>query len=126
MALKSRMGELQRAVMDRLWADEDGHWFTVREIHESLAESRALAYTTVMTVVQRLAKKGIVAAQQDGRAHLYQAARSRGDMTADLMRQALDEFSLEDRRTALVAFVGEASSEEIAALRQALADLEGS
>lgn len=124
MALKSRLGELERAVMDRLWADQDGRWFTVREIHESLAASRARAYTTVMTVLQRLAKKGIVAAKRDGRAHRYQATRSRGDMTADLMRQALEDASPEDRRIALVAFVATASSEERAALRSALADFE--
>jgi hypothetical protein len=40
------------------------------------------------------------------------------------MRQTLDDHSSEDRRTALVRFVGQASPEEVAALREALADLD--
>lgn len=123
MGLTSRMGELERAVMDRLWAGE-GTWLTVREVHESLAADREIAYTTVMTVMDRLSKKALVEQQKDGRAYRYRAAASRGSMTADLMRSALDEFATADRRTALVAFVGEASDEERVALREALAKLD--
>ncbi len=111
--------------MDRLWSADPERWFTVREVHETLARDRDIAYTTVMTVLARMAKKGLVGQQRDGRAYRYQAAASRGSMTADLMREALDEFGTVDRRTALVAFVGEASAEERAALRAALAELEG-
>ena len=125
MARTSRLGELERAVMDRLWSGEPERWFTVREVHGALARDRDIAYTTVMTVLARMAKKGLVAQQRDGRAYRYRAAASRGSMTADLMREALDEFGTPDRRTALVAFVGEASAEERAALRAALAELEG-
>jgi succinyl-CoA synthetase alpha subunit len=45
-------------------------------------------------------------------------------MTAELMRDALEEFATGDPRTALVAFVGETSPEERAALRDALAALD--
>ena len=110
--------------MDRLWAAEQAQAFTVREVHEALAAERDIAYTTVMTVLDRLAKKGLVAQERDGRAYRYRAAGSRGSMTADLMREALEEFGSGDRRTALVAFVGEASAEEREALREALARLE--
>ncbi|HSE70026.1 MAG TPA: BlaI/MecI/CopY family transcriptional regulator [Nocardioidaceae bacterium] len=124
MALTSRLGDLERAVMDQLWSHDDDHWFTVREVHEQLARRRDIAYTTVMTVMDRLSKKGLVRQQKDGRAYRYQAQGSRSAMTADLMREALEEIAVEDRRTALVAFVGEASDEERSALREALAALE--
>ena len=124
-ARTSCMGELERAVMDQLWSADVDQWLTVREVHEALAADRDIAYTTVMTVMDRLSKKSLVSQKKGGRAYRYQAYASRGAMTADMMREALDEFSLKDRRTALIAFVGDASSEEIAALRQALADLEG-
>ncbi len=128
MAPKSRMGELERAVMDQLWSGApagapDG-WWTVREVHEALAERRDIAYTTVMTVMQRMAGKGLVEQQRDGRAYHYRAADSRSAMTAGLMREALDEFATGDRRTALVAFVDEASDEERRALREALEALD--
>ncbi len=110
--------------MDRLWSADPERGLTVREVHESLAPGRDLAYTTVMTVLDRLAKKGLLVQEREGRAYRYRAAASRGSLTAELMREALDEFGTGDRRTALVAFVGDATAEERAALREALSELE--
>jgi len=128
MAPKSRMGELERAVMEVLWSPApDSGWWTVRDVHAALAARpgrRDSAYTTVMTVLQRMAGKGLVEQQRDGRAYHYRAGGSREEMTAGLMRDALDEFASDDRRTALVAFVGEASAADRDALREALAALE--
>ena len=45
--------------MDHLWESSDPQ--TVRQVHEALATHRELAYTTVMTVLQRLAKKKLPA-----------------------------------------------------------------
>lgn len=116
------MGDLERAVLDRLWVAERP--LTVREVHEELLSGRDIAYTTVMTVLDRLSKKGMVLQHRDGRAYLYAAASSRGTMTAELMRETLEDLSgdgtSEDRRGALVAFVGETTEEERAALREAL------
>ncbi len=112
--------------MDELWADSSGErWFTVREVHEELARHRDIAYTTVMTVLHRLARKRLVLEAREGRAYLYRATSSRGAMTADLMREALDGSDAADRRTALVRFVDGASQAEVATLRQALRDLDG-
>lgn len=118
------MGELERAVMDQLWSADSEGWFTVREVYAALAADRDIAYTTVMTVMDRLSKKSWVRQERDGRAYRYQAAASRSAMTADLMREALDEFSVGDPHTALVAFVGAATPEERKALREALAGIE--
>ena len=49
------LGELEREVMARLW--DAGEPLTVRQVHERLDPARGLAYTTVMTVLDRLAKK---------------------------------------------------------------------
>jgi predicted transcriptional regulator len=118
------MGELERAVMERLWSAKSQSWFTVREVYDGLASERDIAYTTVMTVLDRLAKKGLVSTDRDGRAYRYKSAASRDAMTADLMRAALDEFATADRRTALAAFVEVATREERNALREALAGVE--
>lgn len=132
MAPKSRMGELERAVIEVLWspAPDGGDWWTVRDVHAALSAQpgrRDSAYTTVMTVMQRMAGKGLVQQERDGRAHRYRAGGSREELTAGLMRDALDEFATaDDRRTALVAFVGEASEADRAALRAALEALEAS
>ncbi len=65
------LGELERAVMDSLWSSDEPQ--TVRQVHVALSSDRDLAYTTVMTVLQRLAKKNLVTQLRDDRAHRYSA-----------------------------------------------------
>ena len=115
--------------MERLWeAAEAGgpgfHGVTVREVHGSLDGDRELAYTTVMTVLDRLAKKDLVTRERDGRAWRYLPADSREALTARTMRRTMDEMDLTDRRTALLHFLDGASSDEIADLKAALAEVE--
>ncbi|WP_432938705.1 BlaI/MecI/CopY family transcriptional regulator [Kribbella sp. CA-253562] len=114
------LGELERVVMEQLWAADAA--LTVREVHERLSLTRDLAYTTVMTVLDRLAKKKLTERERDGKAWRYRAAAPRADLAADLMRDALDQAG--DRREALVRFVGQVSTEEAALLREALRKLE--
>ena len=121
---KPRLGELERAVKDRLWAAPEGEARTVREVHAELAADRDIAYTTVMTVMDRLARKELVHQERAGRAYRYRARASRASLTAELMRETLDDFSEKERATALVAFVEDASREDLAALRRALAALD--
>ena len=111
--------------MEQLWAAPADVALTVREVHAALARGRAIAYTTVMTVMDRLARKDLVSQEKDGRAYRYRARATRAALTAGLMRDTLDDFAEHDRGTALVAFVEEASADDLAALRRALADLDG-
>ncbi|HEY2688651.1 MAG TPA: BlaI/MecI/CopY family transcriptional regulator, partial [Streptosporangiaceae bacterium] len=59
----NRLGELERAIMDILWESRDP--LTVRQVSGKLTE-RDLAHTTVMTVLDRLAKKGFARRERDG------------------------------------------------------------
>ena len=111
-------------MLEVLWGLPDGERTTVREVHTQLSGGRDIAYTTVMTVLERLARKEIVDQQRDGRAYTYRAAATRGEMTADMMRATLDDFGAVDRPAALVAFVEDASDAEVAALRAALERLD--
>lgn len=105
--------------MDRLWAANTP--LTVREVHEQLAEHRKIAYTTVMTVLDRLAKKHVVRQERAGRAFRYTPAATREQMVADLMLDALGGVSsVDDRQAALVHFIGGVSVAEAVALREAL------
>lgn len=123
MARLNRLGDLERAVMDHLW-DTTGPQ-TVRQVHESLRADRGLAYTTVMTVLQRLARKGLVAQIRDDRAHRYAAIHGRDELVAGLMVDALDEASGPGgRQAALMHFVERVGADEAETLRRALADLD--
>jgi predicted transcriptional regulator len=113
-----RLGDLERDVMDRLW-DADGPR-TVREVYAELVEERDLAYTTVMTVLDRLAHKRMVTRTRDGRAYRYVPTHSRAELTAELMHEALSVEHV-DRTAALVHFADRVTPEEAAALQEALA-----
>ena len=123
MAKMTRLGELERAVMDHLWSS--GEPQTVRQVHEALSARRDLAYTTIMTVLQRLAKKNLVVQHRDDRAHRYAPMHGRDELVAGLMVDALDQVSDSgSREAALVHFVERVGADEAAALRRALAELE--
>lgn len=117
------LGELEKAVMNHLWGANEPQ--TVRQVHEALSARRELAYTTVMTVLQRLAKKNLVVQQRHDRAHKYVPVHGRDELIASLMVDALQQADASgSRAAALVHFVGQVGSEEAAALRAALARLE--
>lgn len=116
------MGELEQAVLEALWDLDIGSGASGREVHDKLA-GRDLAYTTVMTVLDRLVGKDVVVREREGRAFRYTPRQSRAAMTAGLMHEALGETGV-DRDQVLVSFVEEASAEDLAVLRRALADLD--
>jgi predicted transcriptional regulator len=117
MVIMARLGDLERSVMDVLW-DSVG-WLTAREVAARLHHERDLAYTTVLTVLERLERKGFVQRQRAARAHRYKAADAREAVVADAMLEALG--TADDRGSALVRFVGAVSAEEAEILRRALA-----
>ncbi len=107
--------------MEQLWAVDRAQ--TVREVHAAVVADRDLAYTTVMTVLDRLAKKKVVLRRRQGRAWLYRPAQSRERMVAEVMHTALTEAEA-SRSAALVEFVGQVTSDEADTLRRALSRLE--
>jgi len=118
------LGELERTVMECLWSAPGS--LTVREVHASVSENRNLAYTTIMTVLQRLAKKNLVLQRREDRAHRYQPRQGRAQLVAELMSSALDQVADSyGREAALVHFVEHVGADEATALRRALSELEG-
>jgi predicted transcriptional regulator len=111
-----RFGGLEAVIMDRLW--ERGRPVLVREMVDDLRGDRPLAYTTVMTVMENLFRKGWLRRERDGRAWRYEPTGSRSGYTAALMTDALATSS--DRRTALAHFVLQMSPHDAALLREAL------
>jgi predicted transcriptional regulator len=62
------LGKLERQVMDEVWRREE---VSVRDIFRAFDER--MAYTTLMTTLDRLHKKGLLSRRKDGRAFLYSA-----------------------------------------------------
>ncbi|MDP9406658.1 MAG: BlaI/MecI/CopY family transcriptional regulator [Actinomycetota bacterium] len=109
-------GELEAAVMQQLW--ERDRPATVRELLAELQPHRSVAYTTVMTVLDNLHRKGAVTREMQGRAWRYAPVRSREEHTAALLRDVLAAGG--DRRAALLHFVAELEPDEIGSLQAAV------
>jgi predicted transcriptional regulator len=111
-----QFGELEAVIMDRLW--DRGRPALVREVLDDLRHDRQIAYTTVMTVMENLYRKGWLRRQREGRAWRYEPTGSRSGYTAALMSDALATST--DRRTALAHFVLQMSPHDAELLQQAL------
>jgi predicted transcriptional regulator len=110
-------GDLEDAVIAVL---AGGDAMTVAEVRAELGAR--LAYTTVMTVLTRLAGKGTVTRDRDGRSHRYTLAAAPGDLpalqAALRMRRELDGGHA--RADVLSSFVASLSAEDEALLREVL------
>ena len=109
------LGELERSIMELLWATDET--LSAYDLQEELAD-RKLASTTILTVLSRLENKGFVTRSRDARPHRYSAAATREEHMADLMHEVLGGAS--DRTAVLERFVGQVSPEEAATLRRLL------
>jgi predicted transcriptional regulator len=114
------LSDSEREVLRVLWDRGPG---TVREIKDTLTgRGRRWAYTTVATLLQRLAAKQYVASDPSTVPHVYRAAVSRDELLERRLRDAADELC--DGRAAplVLALVqgGRFSPEELARLRRML------
>jgi predicted transcriptional regulator len=109
------LGELESAIMDVLWRTEEPA--KVRDVLDRLT-GRTLAYTTVMTVLDNLYRKGWVQRERDGKAFRYRPALSRDEAAARTMRAVLESSG--DPEAALLHFASTASDREVELLRSGL------
>ncbi len=96
------LAPLELDCMNTLWPIGEA---TVREIRERLAERRPRAYTTIMTIMDRLARKGVVERHKVGRAYSYRPNLSMEDARAQALGQVLENF-FGGSREALLAQLG--------------------
>src|SRR6266513_4777943 len=100
MARKSRnhrfdLPPLELECMKALWALGEG---TVHPVRSQLFAARPLAYTTVMTIMGRLARKGVVERQKRGRAHVYRPLVADTDVRDHALARLVDNFFLGSRK----------------------------
>lgn len=109
-------GELEAAIMELVWASDTA--VRVRDVVEALEPSRKPAYTTVMTVMDNLYRKGWLSRQSEGRAYTYLATRSRIQAVTDAVRDLLANTG--DPTAALLHFARGATEAESNALTRGL------
>jgi predicted transcriptional regulator len=114
-------GDLETVVMHMVW-DHDGP-VTVRELFDELRQERVIAYTTVMSTMDNLHRKGWLARVKEGKAYRYTPTASREEYSAGLMRDALADGG--DTELVLSHFVAQMGGAESEALRAVVRRLRG-
>ncbi len=109
-------GELEMAIMDVMWAANSP--CVVREVRERLRYGRPVAYTTVMTVMDILYRKGVLQRAKHGRAWRYWPVERREEHDARVMTEALRSGG--DEAVTMRHFLERASEDELDRLRSAV------
>jgi predicted transcriptional regulator len=112
------LGDLEATVMERVWGRDDG--VTVREVFEELADTRQIAYTTVLSTLDNLHRKEWVRREREGKAYRYWPTMTREERSANVMRAAFNAGG--NSEAVLAFFVDQMSPEESAQLKAALRD----
>jgi BlaI family penicillinase repressor len=95
---------------------------TVRDVYETLRERRKVAYTSVMTVMKILERKGHLKKKQEDRAYLYRPARPRTQVLGVMVRDFVDRVFQGAAKPLLVHLVEDRrlSQEDLAEIRRLL------
>jgi BlaI family transcriptional regulator, penicillinase repressor len=92
------LAPLELECLNILWPLGDA---TVRDIRDALASRRPRAYTTIMTIMDRLARKGVVHRRKAGRAYIYRANLTASDARSQALFQVIQNFFAGSKEAAL-------------------------
>ncbi|HLR99752.1 BlaI/MecI/CopY family transcriptional regulator [Mycolicibacillus parakoreensis] len=120
MAIRG-FGDLETVVMDILWSRTEP--CTVRSVHEELLGRRQIAYTTVMSTMDNLFRKGWLLRDKVGLAYRYRPTMSREEHSAKLMRTVFETGG--DSGLILNFFLEQITGDDSAKLREVLDQLNG-
>lgn len=117
------LSDLQLALMRQLWARGEAGEASTAEVAEGLRAERALAHTTVATLLSRLEKRGLVAARREGRGLVYRALISEAQVQRSMVSGLLSNL-FEGKASALLSHlldereIGDADLAQMRALLQ--------
>ena len=118
------LGDLEVDVMGIVWSLKKA---TVKDVFEVMYERRGLAYTTIMTVMNRLAIKGILEQDKTSVPYMYRLLIERDQMANSMIGEVVDRL-LEGSAGAAVSYLidgGKIKSDEIADLKALIKEKEG-
>lgn len=115
MGYKKVLGDLEAEVMKIVWQFDRA---SVRDVYEHLRLEKNLAYTTVMTIMSRLADKGLLQKEAQGNAYIYSPTISEAEFAQRVVSEVLDGLFDEFSEPALSHMVDRLSSEDDVKLAQ--------
>lgn len=81
---KPKPSELELKILSRLW--DDGP-LTVRQVLESLPDGKGRAYTTILSMLQLMERKGLAGREREGLAHRWHAAVDRDEVMGPMLKR---------------------------------------
>ena len=112
---KKVLGDLEAEVMKIVWKTDK---VTVRDVYEKLCPEKNLAYTTIMTIMSRLAEKGLLQKEPQGNAYLYTPAISESDFAKQVVSEVLDGLLEEFSEPAISHMVDKLGAEDAVKLEK--------
>lgn len=109
------LGKLEASVMEVVW--QRGR-VSVREVYEALSQERRLAYTTVMTIMTRLAEKKFLCKEKQGHAFYYTPVLSRSQFESSVVGEVLDGLLDDYGEAAFAHFLDRLNKENSSRLEQ--------
>jgi BlaI family transcriptional regulator, penicillinase repressor len=103
---------LELECLKALWSLQQGN---VKDVQQVVAQTRPLAYTTIMTVLDRLVRKGKLARRKEGRAFVYSPVTSRDSMRRVAIQELLEGF-FDGSEDALFRFLKQGPPQAVAAV----------
>ena len=100
--IRKILGDLETDIMEIIWAKGD---LTVRQVYEFFKKERQSAYTTVMTVMSRLADKGLLKKLKQGNAFIYRATTTREEFTKSTLKKVINELMADFTTPAISQFL---------------------
>jgi len=101
--LRKLLGDLEADIMQTVWSRGDTE-VTVKDVHQALSASRKIAYTTVMTVMGILAKKGVLQVEKTAKAHAYRATETCEQFTEKAVARIVNELMNDFTDPAIACF----------------------
>ena len=108
-------GELQLQIMSALWRIDEG---TVEQVRAALPPRYRGAYTTVQTVLNRLAERGLLKRRKSGQALVYTPSLSEARYLSRSIEIALASASTEARQAALAELIGGMDRDQLSELQR--------
>ena len=122
--VKPQPSDLELQILGVLWAAGQG---SVRDVLESMPDGKARAYTTILSCLQVMEKKGLVAHRRQGQGYLYRPLVKQQRVVGSVVRQLLRNVFGGSPSVALTYFIaeGDCTREEIDRLRKLIEKAEG-
>ena len=102
------LGPLERSVLKIIWNKQRASVQDVLGELNKIPEHKALAYTTVMTILTRLVEKKVLSREKEGRCFYYTPQQRKPEFVRDMVKKTIQSMVLKFGDEAVTAFLAEA------------------